>query len=111
MTTIGDRRHLITLQNPGPPVPTGTGYTQTWTDLVPPTMFAKIDIATGRDLERQAAGTILSAATHIVTMPYHPGVTTKTRIIFEGRTLNVTGVGDPDERHVETVAVCVEQVH
>lgn len=108
---IGERRHRITLQNPGPPVANGDGgFTQTWTDLVPPSMYAKIATATARDLQREAAGTVLSAATHIITMPYHPGVTTKTRILFDGRTFDVTGVSDPDERHIDTVAICTEVV-
>jgi SPP1 family predicted phage head-tail adaptor len=111
-TGVADRPHRVTLQNPGPPVQdTDGGYAQTWTDLTPPTMSARIAPATAAALERVTAGaTVLSAATHIVTMPYHPQVTTKTRIIFSGRTLTVTGVSNPEERNIETIAVCEEVV-
>lgn len=107
---IADRPHRVTLQNPGPAVPDGDGYTQSWTDLTPPALSVKIAPATQRDLERVIAGTVMSQATHIVTGPFHPQVTTKTRIIFSGRTFNVVGVADPEEGGVEMVLVCVEVV-
>lgn len=108
---VGARPHRITLQNPGTAVPDGDGgFTQTWTDLTPASMFAKIAPATARDLERVAAGTVLSTATHIVTLPYHPQITTLTRITFNGRNLSVTGVSNPDERNVELILTAVEVV-
>ncbi len=110
-TSVSRRPHRVTLQNPGPSVPDGDGgYTQSWTDCTPPAMDAEIKTATARDLERVAAGTVLSTATHMVTMPYHPQVRTASRIVFNGQFFNVTGVDNPDKRNVETVAVCVEIV-
>lgn len=110
-TSVGERPHRVTLQNPGPAVPDGDGgFTQSWTDLVPPAVSAKIAPATAAGLERVTAGTVLATATHVVTMPYHPQVTTLTRVLFNGRQFSVTGVSDPDERHVETIAICVEIV-
>jgi SPP1 family predicted phage head-tail adaptor len=109
MTTRGQRRHLVTLSVPGPTVPDGDGnYTQTDVLLDPPTRYAEIKPATARDLERVAAGTVLSTATHVVTMDYHAGVTTATRIVFNGRVFSVTGVSNPEERNIDTVCVCVE---
>ncbi len=109
--SIGSRKHLVMLQNPGPAVPDGDGsYTQTWTDLTPPTLYVSIDPATARDLERVAAGTVIASATQIVKGPYHPQVTTQTRIIFNSRRLNVTAVRNPDERNVTLELVCVEVV-
>lgn len=110
-TAVADRPHRVTLQNPGPAVPDGDGgFTQSWTDLVPAAVFARIQTATARDLERRAAGTVISTASHIVTLPYHPQVTTKTRVLFNGRTFNVLGVADAEEGDVETVAICAEVV-
>lgn len=110
-TGVGERPHRILLQNPGPPVPDGEGgYLQSYTDLTPSRMSARIQPATAQDLERVAPGTVQSSATHIVTMPYHPGVTTKTRIVFDGRTFTVSGVATPDERKQETIALCEEIV-
>lgn len=110
-TAVADRPHRVTLQNPGPAVPDGSGGSiPTWTDLNPPALSVKIKPATAADLERVAVGTVLSTATYLVTGPYHPQVTTQTRILFNGRQFSVTGVADPEERHVELVLVCVEGV-
>jgi len=115
----GALRHRITLENPGAAVPDGDGgFTQTpWQPLFPSPVWASIAPASARDLERVGAGTervgagtVLSSATHIVTMRYHSGVTTKTRITFHGRTFNVTGVANPDERNIETIALAMEVV-
>jgi len=108
-TAIGQRRCRVQLQSPGPGVSDGDGgVTQTWTDLVPATRYAELKPATARDLERVAAGTIIGTASHIVTFPYHAGVTLQTRIVFRGRVFQVTGVSNPEERNVETICVCVE---
>jgi head-tail adaptor len=110
-TSIAERPHRVLLQNPGPAVPDGDGgTTQSWIDLVPPALSVKIAPATARDLERIAVGTVLSTATHIVTGPYHPQVTTRTRILFGVRTFNVTGPANPEERNVEMVLTAVEVV-
>jgi len=110
-TGIAARPHRITLQNPGTPVPDGNGDSATpWFDLAPPAVWARIAPATQAVLERVAAGTAIATASHIVTMPYHPQVTTQTRITFNGRTFYVTGVANPEERNIETIAVCQEVV-
>ena len=110
-TSVSERPHRVTLQNPGPAVPDGRGgFTQTWTDLTPAAVSVKIEAATAEELERVAPGTVISTETHIVSGPYHPQVTTKTRILYNGRVFHVTGVTDPEERHVEMIAVAVEVV-
>lgn len=109
--TIGEHRHLVLLQAPGAPVPDGDGgFTQTWTDLSPNTWYCSIKPATARDLERVAAGTVISSASHIVEGRYHAGITTKTRIIFNSRTLTVTGVSNPEERNITTICTAEEVV-
>lgn len=108
---LGPLRHVVTLENPGTPIPDGDGgFTETWMALSPSTMQASIQPATDRVLERITSGTVESMATHVVTMRYHAGVTTKTRLTWEGRTFAVTGVRDPDLRHIQTIAICVERV-
>lgn len=110
-TSIAERPHRVSLQSPGPAIPDGAGgSTVTWTDLVPPALSVKISPATAVDLERVAAGTVLSTNTYIVKGPYHPQVSTQTRILFNGRVFNVTGGGSPDERQVEMELVAVEVV-
>ncbi len=109
--SVSSRSHRVTLANPGAAVPDADGgFTQAFADLSPSTMSAKIAPATAADLERVGGGTVLSMATHVVTMPHHPGVTTTTRITFGSRTLNVIGVSNPDERSIETVCLCAEVV-
>jgi SPP1 family predicted phage head-tail adaptor len=105
----GELRHLITLQTPSTAAPDGDGgFTNTWTDLA--TVWASIVPATARDLERVVAGTVQSSATHLVTIRYLAGVTTKTRVVFGSRLLSVTGVQNTDERNISLVLVCQESV-
>lgn len=112
----GERRHQVTLTNPGPDVADGDGqFTQSRIPLQPPTVAAKIAPPTARDLERMAAGTVLSTGLRLITMPFHPEVTTKTQATWTdpaGRvhTANVTGVDNPEERCIDTVALAVEVV-
>lgn len=111
MIASGRRRHLVSLANPGTPESDGDGgFTDNPDPLNPPVVYAEIKPASARDLERVMAGTVVSTATHLVTMAYHPGVTTKTVITFNGRTFSVVGVVNPDELDIETIAVCVEMV-
>jgi SPP1 family predicted phage head-tail adaptor len=109
-TLIAARQKRITFQNPGTLTPDGDGgYTQAFDDLSVGA-DAQVATATAQTLERLAAGTVLSMATHVVTLPYRPDLTTQTRVLMDGRVLNVLTVVDPDERHVETVLVCAEVV-
>jgi head-tail adaptor len=110
--TTGKRPHRIWLQKPGPLVPTDDGgYEQSWLDLSPPKMFAEIEPASAVDLQRIFSdGAIISAASHVVTFPFHRDVNTKTRIMFDGRTFTVGGFASPDERHASTVCACMEVV-
>lgn len=111
MATRGEKRHLVSLANPGTPVPDGDGgYTVVDAPLTPATAWADIRPATARDLERTVSGTVLSTATHLVTMDYHPQVTTQTRLTYNGRSFSVTGVANPEERNVELVLAAVEVV-
>lgn len=116
MLGAGARRHLVTLSTPSTPQPDGDGgYTATPEALVPETMYAAIEPLSARDLmrrdsERVMAGTTLSVATHLVTLPYHAQVTTQTLITYNSRIFRVTGVVNPEERNRETICTCVELV-
>jgi head-tail adaptor len=110
--TRGQRRHEITLRNPGPPIPDGVGgFSYEYVDLDPAQMDAAVLDNPPRNLERDPASTVLATATRIVTMDFHPQVTTDTRIWMEdGRAFNVTGVRDPDLRGVTLELTCEEVV-
>jgi SPP1 family predicted phage head-tail adaptor len=105
---VGSLRHRVTLQTPTSAADGDGGYTDTWATLV--TVWASVVPATARDLERAVAGTVQSSATHLVTIRYLAGVTTKTRVLFGTRTLQVTGVQNPEERNISLVLVCQEVV-
>jgi head-tail adaptor len=106
---IGDHRHLVVFQDPGDPVPDGAGgYVQTWQDLTPATWHVQIAPATAADLERVAAGTVLTQATSLVRGRYHPGVSTRTRMLYSGRTFAITGARTADERGVTMELAAVE---
>jgi len=108
---IGDARHLVTFQDPGDPVPDGVGgYTQTWGDLSPATWYVAIAPASAGDVERLAPGTVVTQATHLVAGRYHPGVSTKTRMLFSGRTFAITGARNVGERSILMELTAAEMV-
>jgi hypothetical protein len=117
LINIGERPRRLQLDGPGKPVPDGDGgYTTTFAPLDPPMVSAKVEPATTRSLERVAAGSVVvSTATHVITMPFHPGVTTQTRITWTDdanrpHTANVTSVNNVDERCHTLILAAAEMV-
>lgn len=110
VVTRGQKRHLVTLQGPTRVLDPDLGWIDTYTDLTPATRYASIIPATARDLERMTAGTVQSTASHIVTIDFHPGVNTQTRVVFGSRHLAVVGVANPEERNIEQILACTEVV-
>src|SRR5262252_5553086 len=103
MPAIGQYRHVVTLENPGDPIPDGDGgYIETWAPLDPASWHCSITPATVRPriAEWIASGTVLAKATHLVRGRYHAGITIETRVLFRGRRLNVIYVGNSDERDI-----------
>jgi SPP1 family predicted phage head-tail adaptor len=106
---IGDYRHVAQFQTPTT-LPDGDGgVTETWVDLDPPWPVA-IRPATVRDLERQAAGTVVATATHIIVGRYRGDVKVDARMLFDGREFRITGVATPMERKIELWLFAVETV-
>jgi len=116
MVSRGARRHLVSLSGPGPKVFDGDGgYTEPPVSLSPATRFAEIKPATARDLERVAAGTVMSTNTVLVSMDFHPSVNTKTMLAWTDQagiahSAAVTGVHNTEMRCVELILVAVEVV-
>jgi SPP1 family predicted phage head-tail adaptor len=106
---IGDYRHIVQFQNPTTAPDGDGGVIETWVDLFPRWSVA-IQPATVRDLERNAAGTTVATATHIVRGRYRPDVTVESRMIFDGRTFRIAGVVVPKERKRELWLFAVETV-
>jgi head-tail adaptor len=112
---IGKRIHVVSLANTTTTADSDGGFTETLTPLTPATLYADIRPATARDLERMAAGTVISTEALLVTLPFHASVTTKTRLTWTDRagrahTANVTGVNNPQQRCIDLVLVAVEVV-
>lgn len=114
-------RHEITLDQPTNVPDNEGGFTQAWAPLSPPTVRAEIRPATAHDLERVVANTVQSQATHVMTLRYHAGVTTQTRVTrgprnadgtlaAGSREFQVTGVQNLDERGLTTLLACREVV-
>lgn len=116
-TAVGDRPHRVRLFNLGPPVPNGDGgFDRAELPLDPPRLFVKIVPASAADIERVAGGISIAQANHIVTGPFHPGISVDTVLEYDDirrgktRQFSVTGVSSPEERAAETVCACIELV-
>jgi len=110
MVAIGALRQVVTFQTVTT-VPDGDGGTiETWIDLNPPTSAADIRPATVRDLERETAGTIVAAATHVIRCRYRGDVHVDARMLFAGREFRVTGVKNVDERSITLELFAIETI-
>jgi head-tail adaptor len=113
----GDLRHALALENPGLPVPDGEGgFTEGWTPLDPPTMWASIEPAAATDLQRVVGDAqVIATASHLIELDYHPDITIKTRLTWTrpprpDRWFQVQGVVNVEERDVRLILACVELV-
>jgi len=108
---VGDYKHLVVFQEPGPPIPDGRGgYTQAWSDIAPGTWKVAVLPAAVADLERVAAGAVITQGASIVRGHYHAGVSTRSRMLFNGKTFSITGARYVDTRPPSMELAVVEQV-
>lgn len=108
---VGQDRHRVTVDAPSASMPDPDGgYTDVWAPLDPPDWDCSERTATARDLERLAAGTVIAQAMHVLEGRYHAGITTKARVTFKGRTLNVVHVENVEERDITTRLLCAEVI-
>lgn len=112
---VGSRQYLVTLEAMTAIANTDGGFDEVWSPLTPPTRRAKIQPASAHDLERVAPGTVMASEALLITIPFHPLVTTKTRVSWtdlagRAHTANVNGVNNPDERCRELILTAVEVV-
>lgn len=121
-TRAGDRWHFLTLENPTATADSEGGFTEAWAALSPSQMWAEIVPATARQMQFEVAvaNTVASHGTHIVTMRFHAGVTTRTRLTKGPRNVDgtlasgsrefqVLGV-QGDAKEIETLLFCAERV-
>ena len=108
---IGAYRHLVTFQNPAPVTPDGDGaWVESWVDCTPATWHVSITPATQADLERLAAGTLISSASHVVRGRFHPDLSTLSRMLWNAEVFAITGVVNVDMRSVDMICGAVQVV-
>jgi SPP1 family predicted phage head-tail adaptor len=103
---IGDMRQRVTIQRETQARDAHGGVTRTWSDVG--TRWASVQNGTGREFVR--AKSVSPEMTHLVKMRYYNGLTTKDRLTFKGRTLNIESIADRDERERYYELVCRELV-
>ena len=113
---IGEYRHRVRFQKPTRTPDGDGGYTDAWTDLDPAEWKVSLTPASSADLERVAAGTSITAASHVVAGYFHPGVTADTRMIYRPRGASadqifaITGVVNVDLRSVDMICGAVQVI-
>jgi len=106
MKRAGRRIHLVEVHNP----------TETQSDSGEVTLtfsVASKEWASVRTLstdEDITAAQRDAGATHRVTMPYNPDLTSRSRIVHRDRTLEVIGIVNVDDRDIDYELVCREDV-
>lgn len=95
--SIGRLRHRVSVQVVSQVVDGAGGTTDTWTTAS--TVWAAIEPASARDVERVFGAELHAPITHLVTMRYLSGLTHKHRLLFGSRVLQIRGMQNPDERN------------
>lgn len=104
----GRLRHRVVVQSMGEPiVEPGGGFTET--PITVATVWASIEPATSRSVERRVGAQVEATITHLVTMRYLAGVTTKMRLLFGLRVFQIRGLQNLDERNVMLTLACEER--
>ena len=104
MIRAGTMRHLIAIHR-------DTGSADAGGTIVP--SFASIaapnaDVETLTGDESQQAGKTEAKAKVRFTMAYYSGLTTKDRIVWDGRTFGITSIDDVDGMNVKHIVETVE---
>jgi SPP1 family predicted phage head-tail adaptor len=109
VTTAGQRRHRLTLEAPGAPVPDGAGgYVETFAPLTPADVWGRVEPLAAGDVERVTGSTVEATVTHLITVPFHPQITVQTRVTYHGRLFLVQSVRNLDERNITLELTCEE---
>ena len=68
--------------------------------------WAQVITMAGR--EPRVAGALMPQHSHVVRMRYLPELSTRHRITWKDKVLEIVGVADKDSQHDETIAECNE---
>jgi head-tail adaptor len=90
------------------------GWTDTYTNLTPPTDWVSMASASAEDIERIFGNTLTVAVTEIVSMRYRADMNMNARITFTDaggtHVLYVRGLRDVERRNVELKLACSESI-
>jgi hypothetical protein len=110
MALIGQMRHRLVVENPTASADGDGGYSDSYAAAAPSPVWASVEPATPGVIEQQVGNRIEAPITHIVTLRYHAGVTTRTRFTFGSRRLFVRGLQKMHEVGEWLVCSCEEFV-
>jgi len=102
----GPLRHRVQIQSAVRVRTASGGYTESWsTDR---TTWASVEPISGREFfaEQRVQGEV----THRIRMRHSPGLTTRNRIRFDGRSFNLLAVLDAAERGISHECMATEVV-
>ena len=102
----GRLRYKVTIQEVAETTDSYGSFTESWTTYG--TVWAEIDPPKGR--EYFAAGQKQAEVTTRIRIRYLSGVTPKMRVLFGSRILKINSVIDTDERNIEQILMCVEDI-
>jgi SPP1 family predicted phage head-tail adaptor len=97
MIRAGELRDRVTIQQPTTTSGGAWGPQPGWSDLT--TVWAKVLRVAAS--ERSVQDGVQSVVSHRITMRYRPDLTSKHRLVYRGRPLDIVGVNDPDGRRHE----------
>lgn len=102
----GRKRHQITIEQRASGFDAAGQASGSWVAMDP--MLANVVFLSGRELElaRQKS----ASASHRIEAYWVSGLTTKDRILFDGRYLYVSSIENVGERSVEMILLCGEEV-
>jgi len=100
----GDLWARITIEQPtsaqndvGEATLTWSTFAEAWADIQP---------LSGREAERY--GEIVGLSAHKITMRYVPGLSSKMRVIYDGRTLEIGQINERERRWIHEL-ICTEK--
>ena len=103
---IGLMRQRVDVKNPTRASDGQGGYVDTFASASPATVWALIEPATANVIERQIANTIEAPISHLITIRYHAGVTTKTQLSTASATYAVRGLQNVELRNQFLLLAC-----
>ena len=100
----GNLRHRVAIQSVTDTASAFGDVSQSWSTVA--TVWASVTPLTAR--EALEADQVKTKISHKVTMRYRSDVSTKNRLSYDSRTLNITSVLNVDEKNKTLVVLCVE---